>query len=154
MTVLSPAVFCPILVCVPPHYVPRIPLRDRRQNGKRELRQEEENKVCPKADAGQILEFKFSFIRLQVQTSGQRPADAGPGGLVLFPLFSLPGRGVLGPSVTCPGPGPRSRVTALLSLILVSPLLLHLLSGHFHDTYPIPEVPEGGWTWHHQRGDH
>ena len=56
--------------------------------------------------------------------------------------------------MTCPGPGPRSRVTALLSLILVSPLLLHLLSGHFHYTYPIPEVPEGGWTRHHQRGDH
>ena len=89
-----------------------------------------------------------------MQTSGQPLADAGPGGLVLFPLFSLPERGVLGPSMTCPGPGPCSRGTALLSLILVSPLLLHLLSGHFHDTYPVPEVPEGGWTRHHQRGDH
>ena len=60
------------------HRVACIPLRDTLQNEKRELRQEEENKVCHKADAGQILEFKFSFRRgRQMQTAGRALADAG-----------------------------------------------------------------------------
>ena len=64
---------------------------------KREPRQEEEDKVCHKADAGQTLKSKFSFERPQAQTAGRALGDAGPGGLVLLSLLSLPGRGVWGP---------------------------------------------------------
>ena len=38
---------------------------------KREPRQEEEDKVCHKADAGQTLKSKFSFERPQAQTAGR-----------------------------------------------------------------------------------
>lgn len=47
-----------------------------------------------------------------------------------------------------------SWMTALLTLILVFSLLFYLFSGNLYNTYPIPEVPEGGWAWHYQRGDH
>lgn len=51
-------------------------------------------------------------------------------------------------------PGPWKLSESSSHLLLVSPLFTALFSGNLHDTYPVPEVPEGGWAWHHQRGDH